>query len=38
MGAVRMLAGGEIRRGWKSIVALTLLVGFVGTVDRKSVV
>ena len=32
MKAIRMLARGELRRQWKSVVALTLLVGFVGAV------
>ena len=32
MGAVRMVAGGEIRRRWKRVVVLVLLVGVVGAV------
>ena len=32
MGAVGMLARGEIRRRWRSVVVLTLLVGIVGAV------
>ncbi len=32
MGAVGMLAGCEVRRRWRSVVALTLLVGVVGAV------
>jgi putative ABC transport system permease protein len=30
VGAVGMVAGGEIRRHWRSVIALTLLVGAVG--------
>ena len=37
MGAIAMLARGELRRQWKSVVALTLLVGFVGAVVLASV-
>ena len=32
MGAVRLLARSELRRRWRSVVVLTLLVGFVGAV------
>ncbi|HTK16346.1 MAG TPA: FtsX-like permease family protein [Acidimicrobiia bacterium] len=32
MSAVRMLAGNDIRRRWRSVVALTLLVGAVGAI------
>ena len=32
MNAVRMLAGSDIRRRWRSVVALTLLVGAVGAI------
>ncbi|HEU5306840.1 MAG TPA: hypothetical protein VFW97_05910, partial [Acidimicrobiia bacterium] len=32
MGAVRMLARSELRRRWRSVVVLTLLVGVSGAV------
>jgi hypothetical protein len=32
MGAVRMLAGSELRRRWRSVVVLTVLVAFAGAV------
>ncbi len=32
MGAIRMLARSELRRRWRSVLVLTLLVGFVGAV------
>ena len=32
MGAILMLARSELRRRWRSVVVLTLLVGFVGAV------
>jgi ABC-type lipoprotein release transport system permease subunit len=32
MGAVRLLAGSEIRRRWRSTLAITLLVGIVGAI------
>ena len=37
MGAVRMLAGFEIRRRWRRVVVLTLLVGVVGAVVLSTV-
>jgi ABC-type antimicrobial peptide transport system permease subunit len=37
VGAVRMLAGFEIRRRWRRVVVLTLLVGAVGAVVLSSV-
>ena len=37
MGAIRLLARGELRRQWKAIVALTLLVGVIGAVVLASV-
>src|SRR5258706_4586838 len=36
VGAVRMVAGLEIRRGWKRVVVLTFLVGVVGAVVLSS--
>ena len=32
MGAVRMLGRSDLQRRWRSVVVLTLLVGFVGAV------
>jgi putative ABC transport system permease protein len=37
MGAVRMLAGFEIRRRWRRVVLLTLLVGVIGAVVLATV-
>jgi hypothetical protein len=37
MGAVRMLAGLEIRRRWRRLIALALMVGVVGTVVLSTV-
>lgn len=37
MGAVRMLARCEIRRRWRRVVVLTLLVGFIGAVVLSTV-
>ena len=37
LGAVRMLAGFEIRRRWRRVVVLTLLVGVLGAVVLSTV-